>query len=90
MLERCPDLKSFPWGAGCVKVPAAQLIEKAGWKGKRYGNVGVSERHSLVLVYYGHGKSSELLDLARRIVEDVEKNFGITLEPEVRIVGSRL
>jgi UDP-N-acetylmuramate dehydrogenase len=90
LLEHCPDLKSFPWGTGCVKVPAAQLIEKAGWKGKRYGNVGVSERHSLVLVHYGHGKSSELLDLARRIVEDVEKNFGITLEPEVRIVGSRL
>jgi len=44
----------------------------------------------LVLVHYGHGTSTELLDLARRIVEDVEKNFGITLEPEVRIVGSRL
>jgi UDP-N-acetylmuramate dehydrogenase len=89
LLERYPDLKSFPWGPGCVKVPAAQLIEKAGWKGKRYGNVGVSERHSLVLVHYGGGTSAELLDLARRIVEDIEKNFGITLEPEVRIVGSR-
>jgi len=89
LLARCPDLKSFPWGPGCVKVPAAQLIEKAGWKGKRYGSVGVSERHSLVLVHYGGGTSAELLDLARRIVEDIEKNFGITLEPEVRIVGSR-
>jgi UDP-N-acetylmuramate dehydrogenase len=90
LLERWPDLKSFPWGPGCVKVPAAQMIEKAGWKGKRFGNVGVSERHSLVLVHYGHGTSAELLDLARRIVEDVEKNFGIRLEPEVRIVGARL
>jgi UDP-N-acetylmuramate dehydrogenase len=90
LLERCPDLRSFPWGPGYVKVSAAQLIEKAGWKGKRFGNVGVSEKHSLVLVHYGHGTSDELLDLARRIVEDVEKNFGITLEPEVRIVGSRL
>jgi UDP-N-acetylmuramate dehydrogenase len=90
LLERCPDVKSFPWRPGYVKVPAAQLIEKAGWKGKRHGNVGVSERHSLVLVHYGYGTSAELLDLARRIVEDVEKNFGITLEPEVRIVGARL
>ena len=90
LLERCPDLKSFPWSPGWVKVPAAQLIEKAGWKGKRCGNVGVSEKHALVLVHYGHGRSAELLDLARRIVEDVERNFGITLEPEVRIVGSRL
>ena len=88
--ERYPDLMSFPWGPGCVKVPAAQLIEKAGWKGKRFGNVGVSERHSLVLVHYGGGTSGELLDLARRIVGDIEKNFGITLEPEVRVVGSRL
>jgi UDP-N-acetylmuramate dehydrogenase len=90
LLERCPDLKSFPWGPGCVKVPAAQLIEKAGWKGKRFGNVGVSERHSLVLVHYGNGTSAELLDLARRIVEDVEENFGIRLEPEVHIVDARL
>ena len=90
LLARCPDLKSFPWGPGCVKVPAAQLIEKAGWKGRRSGNVGVSERHSLVLVHYGGGTSDELLNLARRIVDDVEKHFGITLEPEVRIVGSSL
>ena len=90
LLERYPDLKSFPWGPGCVKVPAAQLIEKAGWKGRRSGNVGVSERHSLVLVHYGGGTSDELLNLARRIVDDVEKHFGITLEPEVRIVGSSL
>jgi len=90
LLEGWPDLKSFPWGSGRVKVPAAQLIEKAGWKGRRSGNVGVSERHSLVLVHYGGGTSDELLDLARRIVEDVGKKFRITLEPEVRIVNSRL
>ena len=90
LLQRHPDLKSFPVGDGRVKVPAAQLIEKAGWKGRRFGNVGVSERHSLVLVHYGRGTSSELLDLARRIVGDVEKRFGITLPPEVRIVGADL
>jgi len=90
LLQRYPDLKSFPYGSGCVKVAAAQLIEKAGWKGRRFGNVGVSDRHSLVLVHYGHGTSSELLDLAHRIVEDVEKKFGITLQPEVRVVGAHL
>jgi UDP-N-acetylmuramate dehydrogenase len=88
--ERYPDLKSFPFGAGCVKLAAAQLIEKAGWKGRRFGNVGVSDRHSLVLVHYGQGTSSELLNLAGRIVGDVEKKFGITLQPEVRIVGAQL
>ncbi len=89
LLERCPDLKSFPFGADCVKVPAGQLIEKAGWKGQRLGHVGVSERHALVLVHYGSGTSSELLDLARRIVSDVEKRFGIVLQPEVHIVPTR-
>jgi UDP-N-acetylmuramate dehydrogenase len=90
LLQRYPDLKSFPCGSGCVKVAAAQLIEKAGWKGRRFGNVGVSDRHSLVLVHYGHGTSSELLDLAHRIVEDMEKKFGITLQPEVRVIGAHL
>lgn len=89
LLGRYPDLKSFPFGPECVKVPAAQLIEKAGWKGQRLGHVGVSDRHSLVLVHYGGGKSDELLDLARRIVEDVERQFAITLQPEVQIVAAR-
>lgn len=90
LLERYSDLKSFRFGAGGVKVPAAQLIEKAGWKGRRIGNVGVSEKHALVLVHYGRGTSSELLNLARGIVGDVEEKFGITLQPEVRIVGADL
>jgi UDP-N-acetylmuramate dehydrogenase len=89
LLKRYPDLKSFRYGPG-VKVPAAQLIEKAGWKGRQLGNVGVSKKHALVLVHYGRGSSSELLRLAHRIVGDVEKKFGIILQPEVRIVGAHL
>ena len=37
---------------GSIKISSAYLIEKAGWKGKRKGNVGVSDLHSLVLVAY--------------------------------------
>ena len=68
------------------KVSAAQLIEKAGWKGRRLGRVGVSPTHSLVIVNYGGARASEVINLASKIQRDVFKKFGIKLEPEVKIV----
>jgi UDP-N-acetylmuramate dehydrogenase len=70
------------------KVSAAWLIEQSGWKGFRDGDAGVSEKHALVLVNHGNASGAQLLDLARRIVASVRKRFGITLEPEARIVGA--
>lgn len=69
-----------------IKVPAAWLIEKCGFKGKRYGNVGVYSKHALVLVNYGGGTGMEIQNLANNIQKTVEKTFGIKLEPEVNIV----
>jgi UDP-N-acetylmuramate dehydrogenase len=71
----------FPSGDR-VKIPAAWLVEKAGFhKGYRVGNVGVSQNHSLALVNYG-GTTAELLDLAARIQQTVHERFGISLERE--------
>ena len=80
-----PDLKGFDLGGGLVKLYAAQLIEKCGWKGKTYGNVGVSEKHSLVLVNYGKGTAKEVLDLAKEIKQEVKDQFSVELEPEVEV-----
>lgn len=71
------------------KLSAAWLIETAGWKGHRDGDAGVSDKHALVLVNHGTATGAELLDLARRIAGDVQKRFGVALEPEPRIVGAR-
>lgn len=75
---------SYP-GDGSVKVPAAWLVERAGFpKGYREGGVGISTRHALALVNLG-GTSAELLRLAETITSGVEQRFGIrlTYEPEV-------
>jgi len=62
------------------------LIEQAGWKGYREGDVGVHEDHALVLVNYGQATGAELVDLSRRIQASVKEKYGIELMPEVRII----
>lgn len=82
---RWPDLPGFPDGE-MMKIPAAWLIERAGWKGFREGDVGVHRDHALVLVNHGEATGEALLQLARRIQASVQELFGIELQPEVRIV----
>ena len=70
---------------GGVKVPAAWLVERAGFpKGYRRGGAGISTRHALALVNLG-GSSAELLALADAVAAGVEQRFGVrlALEPEV-------
>ncbi len=80
-----PALVGYPEGA-LVKVPAAWLIEKAGWKGYREGDVGVHREHALVLVNYGNATGAQLVHLSEKIQESVLAIFGILLRPEVRII----
>lgn len=68
--------------SGGVKIPAAWLLDKAGWKGRRRGHVGVHAEQALVLIHYGGGDAGELLDLATAIQADVQNRFGVTLERE--------
>lgn len=85
--ERFPDLTSYPVDDQHVKISAAWLIEKTGWKGKRIGQVGTSPKHALVLVNYGSGTGLEIWSLARQIKASVLERFGVELEPEVNLVG---
>lgn len=74
-------IPSFPAG-GEVKVPAAWLVEQAGFpKGTRRGGVGVSAHHALALVNLG-GTTRELLALASGIEQAVLERFGVRLERE--------
>lgn len=89
MAKAHPGLPVFPaWEPGFRKLSAAWLIEQSGWKGYREGDAGVSDMHALVLVNRGRATGAQLLDLARRIGSSVRERFGVTLEPEARIVGA--
>ena len=69
-----------------VKVPAAWLIDQCGWKGKRFGDIGVHDKQPLVLVNYGNGSGMEIKNLAEEIRVSVTDKFGIELEVEPRII----
>ncbi len=81
--DRVPSFAS----EGGTKVPAAWLVENAGFqKGMRKGGVGISANHALALVNYA-GTSKELMELASDIEEGVREKFGIALEREAVIVN---
>ncbi|HEY1209127.1 MAG TPA: UDP-N-acetylmuramate dehydrogenase [Terracidiphilus sp.] len=80
------DLKTE--NQGMVKVPAAWLIEQAGFrKGYARGNAFISSRHTLALVNRGGASAAEILALASQIIAAVEERFGIRLEMEPVLVG---
>lgn len=72
---------------GWVKVPAAWLIEKAGWKGKRIGNVGTYKTQALVIVNHGGASGKEVLAYSNKVRQSVSELFEIDLIPEVNIIG---
>jgi UDP-N-acetylmuramate dehydrogenase len=84
-LIRHHDMPYYPQADGNVKVPAAWLIEKSGWKGYRRGDAGCHFNQALVLVNYGKASGSDILNLARDIQTDIMEKYGITLQPEVNI-----
>ncbi|MCB9447425.1 MAG: UDP-N-acetylmuramate dehydrogenase [Flavobacteriales bacterium] len=81
-----PDMPVYPQENGQVKLAAGWLIEQAGWKGHREGEVGVHKRQALVLVNHGHGSGSDILRLSEMMMHDVHRKFGVTLEREVNLI----
>ncbi|GAA5081283.1 UDP-N-acetylmuramate dehydrogenase [Lysobacter panacisoli] len=70
------------------KLSAAWFIDACGWKGHRDGDAGVAPTHALVLVNHGRATGQQLLDLARRIAESVQRRFNVAIEPEPRVIGA--
>jgi UDP-N-acetylmuramate dehydrogenase len=82
-----PGLATHPAGEGRIKLAAAQLIDRCGWKGARNGAVGVWRRQALVLVNFGGATAPDLLGLAEAIRRDVRERYGVELELEPRVLG---
>ncbi len=82
----------FDAGGGLVKVPAAWLIERAGFaKGYSAGDgARISSKHTLALVNSGSATTAELMTLAREIRDGVRDAFGVSLTPEPVLVGVTL
>jgi len=92
---RCgPDTRvpRFSAGDGLVKVPAAWLIERAGFsRGYNPGDgVRISAKHTLALVNAGSASTAALLALAREIRDGVRDAFGVSLAPEPVLIGVSL
>lgn len=81
-----PGIPHYKQVDGLIKIPAGWLIEKAGWKGKRVGNVGVHEKQALVVVNYGGATGQEVIHLARNIQQTIIIMFDLKLEIEVNVV----
>ncbi len=77
-----PGLRAYAHSGASFKLAAGWLIEQAGWKGRSLGPVGMHAQQALVLVNHGGASASDVLGLAERVQQDVERKFGVRLERE--------
>lgn len=87
---RCDQApKHWPVGEHHFKVPAAWLIEQAGFsKGYRQGRAGLSEKHCLAITNRGGATAAEVVTLAQSVQRGVLDRFGVQLIPEPVIVDA--
>ena len=85
LLQILPNATIHFVSENCFKTSSAFLIDKAGYCNKRSGLVGTYEHHSLIIVNYGTKRGKDILDFMKEIQQDVQAQFNIWLEPEVRI-----
>ncbi len=83
--EQFPDIVSYPVNENLIKVPAGWLIDRAGWKGQRFGQIGVHPQQALVLVNYGGGSGQAILALSQKIQQSILEKFGISLQREINV-----
>lgn len=85
-IKKNPDAPFYEIDDDQFKIPAGWLVEQCGFKGKRFGDAGVHEKQALVLVNHGNATGKEILDLSKKIQEEVQKTFKIKIQPEVNII----
>ena len=81
-----PDVPFFLEENEKYKIPTGWLIEKAGFKGQRYGNCGVYEKQALVLINFGGATGLEVFEFSKLIQDKVKSIFDIDIEREVVVI----
>lgn len=83
-----PEIPHYPQADSTVKVPAAWLIEQAGFrKGQEFGHVALSSKHILALTNRGSASSGEIVAAAREIQRGVQSRWRVSLTPEPLFIG---
>ncbi|HEY5331441.1 MAG TPA: UDP-N-acetylmuramate dehydrogenase [Acidobacteriaceae bacterium] len=86
--EEIPGIPRWGAGEGLVKLPAAWLLERAGFaKGYGSGAVRISSRHTLALTNRGGATFADVVAMEKEIVAGVEAKFGVRLEREPVVLG---
>ena len=84
----------FPSAGSTFKRPpghfAGGLIQQCGLKGARVGGAQVSEKHAGFVINTGDATCADVLGLMRLVRDTVQKETGVTLEPEVKFIGCSL
>lgn len=82
----------YPSAGSTFKRPegyfAGALIEKAGLKGKGVGGACVSEKHAGFVINYNNATAMDVYKTINYVIDEVKKDSGVILEPEVRIIGN--
>lgn len=81
----------YPSAGSTFKRPegyyAGKLVQDSGMKGYRVGDAMVSEKHSGFVINCGNATSTEVIQVIKDVQAKVKEEFGVDLEPEVRIIG---
>ena len=81
----------YPSAGSTFKRPegyfAGKLIQDCGLKGFRVGDAMVSEKHSGFVINVGHATAADVMTLIRHVQQEVDRQFGVRIEPEVRMIG---
>jgi UDP-N-acetylmuramate dehydrogenase len=88
LVENENDVPFFDISENEIKIPAAWLIEKCGFKGLKVGNTGVHKKHALIIISNGKATGKEIFNFSQRIKNEVLRKFNILLEEEVNIIDN--
>ena len=85
LAQSFPEMPQYKTANG-VKLSAAWLIDRCGWKERRIGNVGVYIHQPLVVVNYGGATGKEVYEFSAMVCQSVKEKFGVGLVREVIVV----